>query len=98
MSRPRAATSVATSTSRLPSRKRPITRSRCSWLIPPCRAADIVAAARERLGEVVHLEPRAGEDERRGRVLEVEDPPQRGELVGAADHVDPLADARHLLA
>ena len=39
MSRPRAATSVATSTSSAPSRKRPITRSRCSWTMPPWSAA-----------------------------------------------------------
>src|SRR5512146_446910 len=39
MSSPRAATSVAISNSRLPSRKRRITRSRCSCVSPPCSAA-----------------------------------------------------------
>ena len=40
----------------------------------------VVAVAGELLGEVLDLAARAGEDERRGRVLEVEDATQRGGL------------------
>ena len=38
----------------------------------------VPAAARQRLGEVVHLAPGPGEHERRGAVLEVQDPAERG--------------------
>ena len=41
-----------------------------------------VAAAVERLGELVDLGARAAEDDRRGRRLDVEDAPERGRLVG----------------
>ena len=51
----------------------------------------IVAAAAQGLGEVVHLAAGAGEDERGGRVLHVEDPAQGGELVRAAHDVGHLA-------
>ncbi len=94
MSRPRAATSVATSTSRAPSRKRPITRSRCSWERPPWSAAASCPRPLEGLGQVVHLAPRPGEDERGGGILDVEDPAQRRELVGSAHDVDELAELR----
>ena len=93
MSRPRAATSVATRTSRAPSRKRPMIRSRCSCDEAAVERRGVAAAAAERLGEVVHLAARPGEHERRGAVLEVEDAAERGELVGAPDDVGDLPDA-----
>ena len=65
---------------------------------PAVERAGVVAAGAQRLGEVVDLAARPGEDEGRGRVLDVEDPAQRGELVGAPDDVGDLADARHAVA
>ena len=55
--------------------------------------AGVVAAGAQRLGEIVDLAAGPGEDERRGRVLHVEDPAQRGQLVGPPDDVGDLADA-----
>ena len=54
--------------------------------------AGVVAAAAERLGQVVDLAAGPGEDERRGRVLDVEDAAQRRQLVVAPDDVGDLAD------
>ena len=56
----------------------------------------VPAATAERLGQVVDLATSPGEHEGRGPILEVQDPPQRGELVGAPDHVRDLADPRLL--
>ena len=53
----------------------------------------VVAMAGELLGKVLDLAARPGEDERRGRVLEVEDAPQRGRLVRATHDVGGLPDA-----
>ena len=58
------------------------------------QGAGVVAPGAQRLGEVVDLAARSGEDERGGRVLDVEDPAQGGQLVGAPDHVGDLADER----
>ncbi len=62
---------------------------------PAMERAGIVSAGAQRLGQVVHLASRAGEDERRRRVLDVEDPAQRRELVGTTDDVGDLADERN---
>ena len=56
----------------------------------------VAAATRERLREVVHLAPGPGEDERGRRVLQVEDPAERRELVGTAYDVGDVANARGL--
>ena len=53
----------------------------------------VPSAAGERLGEVVHLAPGPGEDERRRAVLEVQDPAQRRQLVRAPDDVRDLPNA-----
>ena len=57
----------------------------------PVEGAGIVAASAQCLGQVVHFAPRSSEDERRGRILDIEDSAQRGELVGSAHHVRGLA-------
>ncbi len=57
----------------------------------------VVAAPAQRLRQVVHLAPGPGKDEGSRRILDVEDPAQRGELVGAPDDVDELAHLRRLL-
>ena len=98
MSRPRAATSVATSTSSEPSRKRPMIRSRPSCDEPAVERAGVVAARAQRLGEVVDLAACPREHERRRRVLHVEDPAQRRQLVGAPDDVRDLPDACRAVA
>ena len=61
---------------------------------PAVERAGIVAAGAQRLGEIVDLAARPPEDQRRGRVLDIEDAAQRGELVGAAHDVGDLADER----
>ena len=61
---------------------------------PAVEGAGVVAAGAQRLGEVVDLAAGPGEDEGRGRVLDVEDPAQRRQLVVAPDDVGDLADAR----
>ncbi len=57
-----------------------------------------VAASVERLGELVDLGARAAEDDRRGRRLDVEDPSERGRLVGSRHDVGPLGDEGHGVA
>ena len=59
-------------------------RSRCSCDRPPWSAAASRPRPGQRLREVVHLAPGPGEHERRGAVLEVEDPAERRELVRRA--------------
>ena len=54
--------------------------------------AGVMAAGAERLGQVVDLAAGPGEDQRRGRVLDVEDAAQRRQLVVAPDDVGDLAD------
>ena len=61
---------------------------------PAVEGSGVVAPGAQRLGQVVHLAAGPGEDEGRAGVLDVEDPAQRGELVGAADDVGDLADER----
>ena len=56
-----------------------------------------VAAAVHRLGQHVDLGACAAEHERRLRRLDVEDPPERGRLVGALDDVGPLCDQRRAI-
>ena len=53
----------------------------------------VVAVAGELLGKVLDLAARPGEDQRRGRVFEVEDAPERGRLVRAAHDVGDLPHA-----
>ena len=53
-----------------------------------------IAAAVERLGELVDLGARAAEDDRRRRILHVEHAAERRDLVRAADDVRDLAHAR----
>src|SRR5579884_3070343 len=79
MSSPRAATSVAISTSAWPERKRAITRSRWVWLRSPW----IASAARP-----------AKDDRRAGR-LRIEQPGQRLELVARAHVRVALLDLRY---
>ena len=55
-----------------------------------------VAAAVERVGELIHLDPRAAEHDRRRRRLHVEHPGEGGGLVGARDDVGALAHQRRL--
>ena len=62
------------------------------------QGAGVVATAAQRLRQVVDLAPGPGEDQRRGGVLDVEDPAQRRELVGAPDDVGDLADQRDAVA
>ena len=50
----------------------------------------------ERLDQRLHLEARAAEDDRGGRVLRVEDPRQRRRLLRARHDVRDLADARRV--
>ena len=52
-----------------------------------------VAAAVERLGELVDLVARAAEHERGGGLLDVQDAAERGRLAGARDDVRRLAHA-----
>ena len=58
--------------------------------------AGVVATGTQRLGEIVDLAAGPREHQRRGRVLDVEDPAQRRQLVVATDDVGDLADARRL--
>ena len=64
-----------------------MTRSRCSWFMPAVQRLGAVAAAVERLGELVDLVAGAAEHDRGGRRLDVEDAPERGRLVRARHHV-----------
>ena len=62
------------------------------------QCACVVATRAEGLGQIVHLAAGPGEDERRGRILDVEDAAQGWQLVRAPDHVGDLPDARHAIA
>ena len=55
-----------------------------------------VAVRVQRVGELVDLEARAAEDDRRLRALEVEDATERGDLLALADDEGDLADLREL--
>ncbi len=63
---------------------------------PAVERLDAHAAALQALGQVVHLEARAAEDERGRGALEVEDAAERGALVAARDDVGGLAHLRQL--
>ena len=65
---------------------------------PAVQGACIVAAAAERLGQVVDLAARPGEDEGRGRILHVEDPAERRQLVAPSDDVGSLTHAGDAIA
>ncbi|HSL56891.1 MAG TPA: hypothetical protein VK866_03535 [Acidimicrobiales bacterium] len=56
-----------------------------------------VAAAVERLGELVDLAAGPTEDDRRLGGLHVEDPPERRGLVGAGDHEGELTHQRRVV-
>ena len=60
--------------------------------------AGVVTAAAQRLGQVVHLAACPGEDERGGRILDVEDAAQRWQLVDPPHDVRGLADAGDAVA
>ena len=60
--------------------------------------AGVVAARAEGLGQVVDLAAGPREDQRRGRVLDVEDAAQGGQLVVPPDDVGDLADPRGAVA
>ena len=55
-----------------------------------------VAVRLERVRQLVHLDPRAAEDDCGGRGLELENPSERGALVGSRDDVGRLADLGQL--
>ena len=63
---------------------------------PAVERRRIAAPAGQRLSEVVHLAAGPGEHQRRGAVLEVEDPAQRSQLVRASHDVGDLAHSRRL--
>ena len=100
MSRPRAATSVATSTLSCPLRKRARTRSRASWLRSPL----IASAAKPRLVRALASSPAVGagadEDQRAGQGLHFKEARQRRQLVRFLNQVGALFDGfdGHLLA
>ena len=96
MSRPRAATSVATSRSALPSRKSCHHAIALPLLHAAVQRLGAVAVRVERLDERLDFEPRAAEDERGRRVLHVEHALERRRLVRARDDVGDLAHARQL--
>ncbi len=57
-----------------------------------------MAAGAQRLCEVVDLAARPAEHERRGRILDIEDPAKCGKLVGPPDDVGDLTDERPAVA
>ncbi len=61
---------------------------------PAVERGRIVAAPAEALGEIVDLAPGSSEDQGGRRVLEVQDPDERGQLVRPADHVRDLPNER----
>ncbi len=94
MSRPRAATSVATRIS-----DRAVAEAAQHAVALLLREAAVqrlgaVAAPAQRLGQLVDLDPRSAEDDRRGRRFHVEHARQRGRLVAALHDVGHLAHAR----
>ena len=96
MSRPRAATSVAISSSESPARNAAHHLVALLLRHAAVQRLGLVAARVERLGELVHLGARAAEDDRRGRRLEVEDAAERAHLRGARHEVRLLAHLRRL--
>ena len=60
--------------------------------------AGVVTSGAQRLREIVDFAAGPSEDERRGRVLHVQDPAQGGQLVVAPDDVRDLADAGRAVA
>ena len=55
-----------------------------------------VAVRVQRVGELVDFEPRAAEDDRRLRALEIKNPAERVDLLALADDERDLPDAREL--
>ena len=68
------------------------------WSIPPWSAAVSWPWAASRLRQVVDLAPGPGEHQGRGRVLEIEDAPERDGFVRPSDDVRDLADLGRRLA
>ena len=96
MSSPRAATSVATSSSVRPLRSRSTTRVRCSWSMPPCSAS-----ARSPRAVSVSVTASTSSRVRQNtmaavRPLGLQHPAQRGGGVRARHQVGGLADLRRL--
>jgi hypothetical protein len=75
-----------------------MTRSRCSLHEAAVQRGGVVAAAGQGFREVVHLQPRPGEDEDRCGPFDVQDPGQRGQLVAARHDVSDLPHERRALA
>ena len=96
MSRPRAATSVATSRSALPSRNRAITRSRCRCSMPPCSASALWPCAFSVSTSVSTSRRVRQNTSADAGVLGLEHALERRRLVRARDDVGHLADARQL--
>ena len=94
MSSPRAATSVATSTSE------DVVAEAAQHAIalllrqPAVQRFGRIAAAAERLGEFVDFDARAAEHDRRRRIFHVEHARERGRFVAALHDVGDLAHAR----
>ncbi len=63
---------------------------------PAVQRLRAVAVRLQRVGEFVHFEARAAEDDRRGGILELEDAAEREALLAARHDVGGLADLRHL--
>ena len=96
MSSPRAATSVATSSSVRPLRRRSTTRERCSWSMPPCSAS-----ARRPRAVSVSVTASTSSRVRQNTIaafgpLGLQHPAQRGGGVRARHEVRGLADQRRL--
>ena len=63
---------------------------------PAVQRLSAVAVRVEVVGELVHIQPRAAEDDRRLGAFEIEDAAKRVHLLRPADDVGHLAHARHL--
>ena len=96
MSRPRAATSVATSRSACAVAKAAHDAVALPLLHAAVERFGAVAVRVEHLDERIDLEPRAAEHERRVRILGLEDAFERCRLVRPRHDVGNLADARQL--
>jgi hypothetical protein len=73
-----------------------MTRSRCFCIHAAMQRLRAVAVRAQRLGQLVDLETRAAEDDRRLRTVEIEDAAERVDLLALADDVGDLADAGQL--